>query len=367
MKEKNVVKVLIVEDDFMVSNMIEGKLGEIGYTVAGKAATGYHAIDLVKSLKPDVVLMDIEMPDLDGIAATQLIHENHPTPVVMLTAYDTPDLVRRASAAGAGAYLLKLPQARDIERAITVALARFADMIELRRLNAELDAFAHTVAHGLKNPLGLIVSYADLLKQELRLNDEQHRLLNALARNAHRMETIIESLLLLAGVRQTEPSLTPLNMSRIVAEAEQRLTDVIERSQAQILIPEQWPEALGYAPWIEEVWTNYISNGLKYGGTPPKLQLGATVRSDGKVRFWIRDNGPGLMADERAQVFAPFTRFNQTRAPGSGLGLSIVKRIVEKLGGQVGVESEGLPGRGCIFYFTLLHSEELIQADTELD
>ncbi|HMQ51957.1 MAG TPA: response regulator [Anaerolineae bacterium] len=366
MKEKSAVKVLVVEDDFMVSNMIEGKLGEIGYRVAGKAATGCQAIELVEALKPDVVLMDIEMPDMDGIEATRLIYENHPTPVVMLTAYDAPDLVRRASAAGAGAYLLKLPQARDIERAITVALARFADMMELRRLNAELDAFAHTVAHGLKNPLSLVISYADLLKNELRLNDEQHRLLNAMARNAHRMEYIIESLLLLAGVRQTEPGLTPLNMSRIVAEAGQRLTDVIERTQAQIFLPEQWPVALGYAPWIEEVWTNYISNGLKYGGTPPRLQLGATARSDGKVRFWIRDNGAGLAAEERALVFAPFTRLHQTRAPGSGLGLSIVKRIVEKLGGQVGVESEGVPGRGCTFYFTLPQAEVPDQPDTEL-
>jgi signal transduction histidine kinase len=71
------------------------------------------------------------------------------------------------------------------------------------------------------------------------------------------------------------------------------------------------------------------------------------------VRFWVNDNGNGLKAEEQVRVFAPFTRLDQTCAEGSGLGLSIAQRIVEKLGGQVGVESEGLPGQGCTFYFTL--------------
>jgi signal transduction histidine kinase len=69
------------------------------------------------------------------------------------------------------------------------------------------------------------------------------------------------------------------------------------------------------------------------------------------VRFWVRDNGPGLPPEEQTRLFTPFTRLNQTRARGHGLGLSIVRRIVEKLGGQVGVESE--VGRGSVFSFTL--------------
>lgn len=71
------------------------------------------------------------------------------------------------------------------------------------------------------------------------------------------------------------------------------------------------------------------------------------------VRFWVRDNGPGLTPDQQAQLFTPFERLHQARAEGHGLGLSIVKRIVEKLGGEVGVESDGVPGQGSTFYFTL--------------
>jgi len=81
------------------------------------------------------------------------------------------------------------------------------------------------------------------------------------------------------------------------------------------------------------------------------VELGATPQPDRMVRFWVRDNGPGLTPEEQALLFTPFTRLDQARAKGHGLGLSIVRRIVEKLGGQVGVESE--VGKGSVFTFTL--------------
>jgi two-component system sensor histidine kinase/response regulator len=111
--------------------------------------------------------------------------------------------------------------------------------------------------------------------------------------------------------------------------------------------------ALGYGPWVEAVWTNYLSNALKYGGRPPKVTLGATEMGNGWIRFSVVDNGPGLSQEEQARLFVPFERLHQARSEGHGLGLSIVQRIVKKLGGQVGVESTGEAGEGCEFYFTL--------------
>ncbi len=134
------IQVLIVEDDPLVGKMIEGLLEEIGYTVAGTAIDGLQAIEMTQSLRPDVILMDLEMPNMDGIEATQRIYESYPTPVVVLTAYETPELVEGASAAGVGAYLVKPSNAREMERAIAIAMARFDDLMELRRLNAELEA-----------------------------------------------------------------------------------------------------------------------------------------------------------------------------------------------------------------------------------
>jgi AmiR/NasT family two-component response regulator len=133
-------QVLIVEDAPLVGKMIQGVLEDIGYTVVGKAIDGLQAIEMTESLRPDVVLMDIEMPNMDGIEATRQIHKFCPTPVVVLTAHEKPELVEGASAAGVGAYLLKPPDARAMERAIAIAMARFDDLMELRRLNAELQA-----------------------------------------------------------------------------------------------------------------------------------------------------------------------------------------------------------------------------------
>lgn len=81
--------------------------------------------------------------------------------------------------------------------------------------------------------------------------------------------------------------------------------------------------------------------------------MGGETLPNGQVRFWVRDNGDGIAPQDQRRLFTPFTRLDQVRARGHGLGLAIARRIVEKLGGQVGVESEGVPGRGSMFYFTL--------------
>lgn len=139
------VQVLIAEDEVLVRKMIQSMLEDRGYRVVGKAANGLKAVETVAQLdgtaqQPDVVLMDLEMPGMDGIEATRLIQECYPTPVVALTAYETEALVERATAVGVGAYLVKPPDARELDRAIRVAVARFEDLMELRRLNAKLEA-----------------------------------------------------------------------------------------------------------------------------------------------------------------------------------------------------------------------------------
>jgi AmiR/NasT family two-component response regulator len=136
-------QVLIVEDIPLVGKMIEGLLEDMGYTVVGKALDGLQAVEMTQTLEPDVILMDIAMPNMDGIEATRQIHKHCPTPVVVLTAHEAPELIKQASKVGVGAYLVKPPDAYKMERAIAIAIARFNDLMELRRLNTELqDALA---------------------------------------------------------------------------------------------------------------------------------------------------------------------------------------------------------------------------------
>lgn len=241
----------------------------------------------------------------------------------------------------------------EASRSIYVDItARKKAEAEQERLIAELDAFAHTVAHDLKNPLTGILAYAELLQTDWADAETRGNAAANIQQNGLKMNSIIKELLTLAEMRQVEKAPRHLlDMTRIVQEACQRLHYQLEATQAELVLPAKWPTALGYAPWIEEVWANYLSNGLKYGGQPPKLELDAAAQPDGQIRFWVRDNGSGLTSEERTKLFTPFTRLNQVRATGHGLGLSIVERIVTRLGGKVGVQSE--PGEGSVFYFTL--------------
>jgi signal transduction histidine kinase len=201
--------------------------------------------------------------------------------------------------------------------------------------------------------LSLIIGFAEVLEQDYaELPDEElGRHLCLMARNGRKMSNIIDELLLLAAVRKVEVDMGPLDMASIVTEAQQRLVYMIREHQAEIVLPDTWPVALGYAPWLEAVWVNYLSNAIKYGGGPPRVEVGATVQPDGMIRFWVQDNGPGIPPEAQTRLFTLFARLDQVRANGHGLGLSIVRRIVEKLGGQVGVESKA--GRGSVFSFTL--------------
>ncbi len=224
---------------------------------------------------------------------------------------------------------------------------------DLRLQNEDLEAFAHMVAHDLKNPLTTIMGISELLPLLSPVDDaaEMDEYLHVLQGTAKKMDSIIHALLLLARVRQQEVVVRPLNMAVVVAEVLGRLYYAVDAADAVIVQPDSWPDVVSYAPWLEEIWVNYVSNGLKYGGQPPHLTLGFTPQEDGSIRFWVLDNGDGIDPADYDRVFSAFTRLDETRAEGHGLGLSIVSRIIARLGGSAGVES-GENG-GSLFYFSL--------------
>jgi signal transduction histidine kinase len=230
------------------------------------------------------------------------------------------------------------------------------DITEREQLIAELDAYARTVAHDLKTPINAIMGYAEML--QLQLTDskvqEEARLAQSVVRTSRKMDSIINSLLLLAELRRLEDIETKaVDMKALVADTLTRLERPIKETGAKITQPDKWPEGVvSFAPWIEEIWANYISNALKYGGTPPHVEIGAALLPDGRARFWVKDNGKGMTPEERERLFTVFSRLAQHKGTeGHGLGLSIVHNIATRLGGEVGVESK--PGEGSTFYFVL--------------
>jgi len=199
-----------------------------------------------------------------------------------------------------------------------------------------------------------VMNFAALLAEDpysIRPEDLQ-TISNAIQNGSQKLLNIIDELLLLAGVRkQADITVFPVEMRPVIDGALHRLPIMIQEYGAEIHITEEaFPVVFAYAPWLEEIWTNYLSNAIKYGGTPPVITIGATIESP-MVRFWVSDNGNGIPAESIPLLFNQFSRPGETRIDGYGLGLSIVRRIVNRLGGDVSVETS--IGQGSIFSFTL--------------
>ena len=244
-------------------------------------------------------------------------------------------------------------------------LERLADQFrranaQLVEQNAQLDAFSYTVAHDLQNPLNAITGLSRLVEENYATSSPEmiREHLHMIDHAAHKMNRIVDDMLLLSQVKETQAlKLEPLNMALIISEAVATVGHTIDDYGAELIIHQRWPQAIGYAPWVEQVWINYLSNALKYGGRPPKISVGARVTGRA-IRFWVRDNGPGLTAEQQKAIFVPFQRLDQQMLNGHGVGLSIVRNIVERLGGEVGVESNAVPDGGSCFYFTLPRAAE---------
>jgi len=230
------------------------------------------------------------------------------------------------------------------------------EIAEREKLIDDLNAFAHTVAHDLRDSISAIVSSTDLIQLDIELGDLEAALEanQIIFSSASKTLYIIKELLTLATVREEDVYREKVEMGKVIAESENRLREIILQSRATIIKPDKWPVIKANPAWLEEVWINFIGNALKYGGSPPVIELGAEqLYAENKVKFWIKDNGLGLTAREQEKLFRQFARLDPVRAQGTGLGLSIVKRIIEKLGGNVGVFSNAIPGKGSVFYFIL--------------
>lgn len=158
-------RIVIADDEPLIRIDLRENLEGLGYEVAGEAADGKHAVELARTLRPDLVLMDIKMPEMDGIAALRVLTEENIAPVLLLTAYDDRELIQQASDAGAVAYLVKPYRQSDLQPAIEVALARFG---ELRTLRSELQDVreALTVRKLVERAKGLLMETQGLKEAE---------------------------------------------------------------------------------------------------------------------------------------------------------------------------------------------------------
>lgn len=368
----DVLQLLLIDDDEVDRMAVRRALEASGLAFEmEEAVAGKMAVTLLQQQKFDCALLDYRLPQIDGLEVLQQVRTaGIHTPIIILTGQGGEKIAVEIMKAGAADYLPKASitpgsLARSIRSAVRthraeMETARAQEALrehaqELKERNEELNAFVSTIAHDLKEPLQPIIGLADLLEAEFGevLGEQGLFATNGIRESGWRMVKIIDSLLLLARLRHEQLDLKPLNMTAVVANALKRTAHLCARHVGTITVTvqEEWPAALGYGPWVEEVWVNYISNALKYGGNPPRVAVGATLPAAEQVRFWVRDNGSGLTPESQRLLFAPFTRLHENSKEGHGLGLSIVQRIVDKLGGDVGVESK--VNVGSTFWFTL--------------
>jgi two-component system sensor histidine kinase/response regulator len=228
--------------------------------------------------------------------------------------------------------------------------------VELEAKNRELDAYTHTIAHSLRSPLSLFTVYGGTLRmtEGKNLSSDSLEMLDEMEAHAVKLSNLVSQLLLLAQVRDTSEVVKPLNMNRVVKSATARYDHLLRDSKVQIVVEPDLHPAMGHAVWMEEVVANLISNALKYIGDKndaPTITIRSYQEGDYAV-FEVSDNGIGIAPHDQKTLFEMFSRVRTEytdKVEGSGLGLSIVQRLILKMNGRVGVRSQ--PGEGSTFWF----------------
>lgn len=229
---------------------------------------------------------------------------------------------------------------------------------ELEAVNRELDAYTHTVAHDLKAPLSGILGFVELMEYFLAVDVEKAQKYGMRVReSAEYMTRMVTQLLTLARLRNAEEKGEKVEIAPLLDSMRIRFADAIDKENVKIEVADNIPPAMGHGPWIEEAFANLINNAIKYKGennTAPVIKIRG-VAQNGEVRYEVQDNGIGIKDEDQAKLFQMFSRLRAVEQEGSGLGLSIVQRVVSKLNGQTGVESK--VGQGSTFWFTLPKAE----------
>jgi PAS domain S-box-containing protein len=255
---------------------------------------------------------------------------------------------------GAGEPIRILAVARDISDRRHAERERERLTAELRRSNEDLSQFAHTVAHDLQSPLRGVSGFAQLLRRNAasRLTPADGELLNHIVDSARHMAELVSALLRFAQLGHGEVATEPVEMDGVLDAALDGLRIQLEEGRVTIR-RNHLPTVNGDFLQLVQLLQNLIGNAIKYSSPdrPPVVEISASSDPPSAV-FRIEDNGEGIEEQFLQTIFEPLKRLHGSDIPGTGLGLAMCQRIVQRHGGRIWVESK--VGSGSTFFFTLL-------------
>jgi signal transduction histidine kinase len=225
---------------------------------------------------------------------------------------------------------------------------------ELNATNRQLEAFVYSIAHDLRAPLRSMQGFSELLVQDAAttLSSSGRGFADRINQSARFMDALLCDLLAFSRISQQRVELTSVNLGTIVDSVISRLQSDIQEKSARVEKSGDWPLVRAHEATVIQVLLNLVGNALKFArpDATPEVRLRTEERA-GFVRVWVEDNGIGIAPDHQNQIFGLFTRLHGEKYQGTGIGLAIVQKGVERMGGEVGVESEA--GRGSRFWFEL--------------
>jgi light-regulated signal transduction histidine kinase (bacteriophytochrome) len=249
--------------------------------------------------------------------------------------------------------------ADDFRRALVEVVLRKAEEVArlnavLARSNSELDSFAYIASHDLKEPLRGIHNYAHFLQEDYadRLDDEGREKLAILGRLTVRMDALIDTLLAYSRVGRLELNLEPCDLNVVLKDVLEDLQFRLAESGTEVRVPRVLPTVVCDRIQVSEIFSNLISNAAKYNDKLDKwVEIG--YQEDSATVLYVRDNGIGIRERHFETVFRIFKRLHgrDEYSGGTGAGLTIARKIAERHGGRLWLEST--PGEGTVFYFTL--------------
>jgi len=250
--------------------------------------------------------------------------------------------------------MLRQAQAQLADRAGQLEAAVAERTAEVTATNKQLEAFVYSIAHDLRAPLRSMQGFSAILVEEeaAGLSERGQDCAHRINRSAQFMDALLQDLLAFSRISQQPIDLTSVSFETVMQSVLSRLENEIKEKNARAENVGPWPCVLAYEPTLGQVLFNLISNSLKFVSpeVPPLIRLRAEDQGE-FVRVWVEDNGIGIAPDHQEQIFRLFIRLHGQKYPGTGIGLAIVQKGVERMGGRVGVEST--PRQGSRFWFEL--------------